>query len=166
MRWHRSSEWSSTTSHGTKPAKVSAYPGRSSRLSPRFGNHSRRTPRAPLAQAKPFQIRSAGSENLPATSAASDKPCKPPRSQRTPPVPSDYAGILRSPPHTTCWGYLSQADTHPIKFNANGVSAPRPPIRILRLLVMVRHLSRLILRRIRSVYCPSAQRINALWQRA
>src|SRR5450432_1998068 len=37
----------------------------------------------------------------------------PPRCRSWPPVPSGFGGILLPPcPHTTYWGYLSQADTH------------------------------------------------------
>src|SRR5476651_2748601 len=111
MHWRRSSASSPTTWRETTPATESAYPEKSSRRLPKSGNHTRHTPTG-LALATPSPMRSADTRNRLATEVAPDTPDTHPRFRSLPPTPSDSGGILPSSPHTTYWGYLSQADTH------------------------------------------------------
>src|SRR5262249_31726605 len=56
--------------------------------------------------------RNVGSGNHAAIAAGPSTLGRPPRFRSLPLVPSGFEGILLPRPHTTYWGYLSQADTH------------------------------------------------------
>jgi hypothetical protein len=115
-RWRHSSAWSPTTLRGTRPATEFGYPGRSFRLSLKFGSHSQRTPAVRLAQAMTGNHRNGDSESRLAIAAGPSMPDRPLQCRSSPSAPSDFEGILPPPPHTTCCAYLSQADTHLLRF--------------------------------------------------
>ena len=56
--------------------------------------------------------RSGDNGNRSATEVAPGTPDTPLRWRSSPPTPSGYADTLPPPPHTRCWAYLSQGNTH------------------------------------------------------
>jgi hypothetical protein len=94
----------------------SGCPGRSFLLSRKFGSHNQRTPAALREPATTGRHRTADSGNPPAIAAAPDTPDMPLLCQTSHPTPPDFWGIPPPRLHTTSWGYLSQANTHLVRF--------------------------------------------------
>src|SRR5579864_1039655 len=111
VHWHRSSDWSQTTSPETRRREASACPGTRCQLSLRSDSCSSNTEIRWHAPPTPCHIRNVDIETHPATATERGTRDTLLRSRTEPRTVAEFAGSLPFGDHTTRGGYLSQVHT-------------------------------------------------------